>query len=138
MEVLLQATGVPIDHYSYEAVELLRDTAARWKMLRAIRDSGVIPEKDRRDPALAEVERVPNLEVYVINVSFAELKDATERAYLNEQPTSFVLPPEAVDRLRAAAGRIVLESPDFQRYLKDRGDRVVKTPTPAGNLAPAP
>ena len=138
VEVLLQATGVPIDHYSYEAVELLRDTAARWKMLRAIRDSGVIPEKDKRDPVLAEVERVPNLEVYVINVSFAELKDATERAYLNEQPTSFVLPPEAVDRLRAAAGRIVLESPDFQRYLKDLGDRVVKTPTPAGKLAPAP
>jgi NTE family protein len=138
VEVLLQATGVPIDHYSYEAVELLRDTAARWKMLRAIRDSGVIPEKDKRDPVLAEVERVPNLEVYVINVSFAELKDATERAYLNEQPTSFVLPSEAVDRLRAAAGRIVLESPDFQRYLKDLGDRVVKTPTPAGKLAPAP
>ena len=89
-------------------------------------------------PGSGRGERVPNLEVYVINVSFAELKDAAERAYLNEQPTSFVLPPEAVDRLRAAAGRIVLESPDFQRYLKDLGDRVVKTPTPAGKLAPAP
>ena len=107
-------------------------------MLRAIRDSGVIPEEDKRGPALAEVERVPNLEVYVINVSFAELKDATERAYLNEQPTSFVLPPEAVDRLRAAAGKIVLESPDFQRYLKDLGDRVVKTPALVGKPAPAP
>ena len=135
--VLLQATGVPIDHYSYEAVELLRDTAARWKMLRAIRDSGVIPEREGRNPVLAEVERVPNLEVYVINVSFAELKDAAERAYLNEQPTSFVLPAEAVDRLRAAAGRIVLESPDFQRYLKDRGDRVVKMPMAAGSPAPS-
>ena len=107
-------------------------------MLRAIQDSGVIPEKDKRDRVLAEVERVPDLEVYVINVSFAELNDATERAYLNEHPTSFVLPPEAVDRLRAAAGTIVLESPDFQRYLKDLGDRVVKTPTPAGKPAPAP
>jgi NTE family protein len=105
-------------------------------MLRSIRDSGAI--LDNGNPALAEVMRVPNLEVYVINVSFAELKDATERAYLNEQPTSFVLPPEAVDRLRAAAGTIVLGSPDFQRYLKDLGDRVVKTPMPAGKLAPAP
>ena len=138
LDVLLQATGVPIDHYSYEAVELLRDTAARWKLLRAIRDSGVIPENDKRDPVLAEVERVPNLEVYVINVSFAELKDATERAYLNEQPTSFVLSSEAVDRLRAAAGRIVLESPDFQRYLKALGDRVVKTQTLSGKVAPTP
>jgi NTE family protein len=136
VEVLLQATGVPIDHYSYEAVELLRDTAARWQMLRSIRDSGAVI--DTGNPALAEVMRVPSLEVYVVNVSFADLKDGMERAYLNEQPTSFVLPPEAVDRLRAAAGRIVLESPDFQRYLRDLGDRVVKTPTPAGAPVPAP
>jgi NTE family protein len=135
VDVLLQATGLPIDHYSYEAVELLRDTAARWKMLRSIRDSGAII--DNGNPALAEVTRVPNLEIYVINVSFAELKDAAERAYLNEQPTSFELPPEAVDRLRAAAGKIVLESPDFQRYLKDLGDRVVKSPAPAGKPPPA-
>ncbi len=125
-EVLLQATGVPIDHYSYEAVELLRDTAARWKMLRAIRDSGAIVDKG--NPALVEVMRVPNIEIYVIDVSFDKLKDAAERAYLNEQPTSFVLPPEAVDRLRAAAGTIMLESPDFQRLLKDMGVRVVRTP----------
>jgi len=136
VEVLLQATGVPIDHYSYEAVELLRDTASRWKMLRAIRDSGAII--DNGSPALHEVTRVPDLEVYVINVSFAEVQDVAERAYLNQQPTSFVLPSEAVDKLRAAAAKIVLESPDFQRYLKDLGDRIVKTPKPAGSVAPAP
>jgi NTE family protein len=62
VDVLLQATGVPIDHYSYEAVELLRDTAARWKMLRAIRDSGAII--DNGNPGLREVTRVPNLDVY--------------------------------------------------------------------------
>jgi NTE family protein len=84
------------------------------------------------------VTRVPNVEVYVIDVSFAELKDAAERAYLNEQPTSFALPAEAVDRLRAAAGRIVTESPDFRRYLKDLGDRVVKTPALAGSRTPSP
>ncbi len=50
--------------------------------------------------------------------------DQAERAYLNEQPTSFVLPPEAVDRLRAAAGKIIVESPEFQRLLKDVGARI--------------
>jgi NTE family protein len=136
LEVLLRATGVPIDHYSYEAVELLRDTAARWKMLRGVRDSGAIV--DNGNPALAEVTLVPNLEVYVIDVSFGALKDERERAYLNELPTSFVLSPEAVDRLRAAAGTIVLESPDFQRYLKDMGERIVRKPTPPGAGALAP
>ena len=78
---------------------------------------------------------VPEAEIYAIDVSFAQLKDKAERAYLNEQPTSFVLPPEAVDRLRAAAGTIILASPEFQRLLKDVGAKVLADPSASG---PAP
>jgi NTE family protein len=39
--------------------------------------------------------------------------DQTELEYLNQLPTTFVLPGEAVDRLRAAAGTIILSSPEF-------------------------
>ena len=38
---------------------------------------------------------------------------------LNRQPTSFVLPAEAVDRLRAAAATIIRQSPEFRRLLDD-------------------
>lgn len=71
--------------------------------------------------------RVPAAEIYAIDVSFPALKDKAEIAYLNQQPTAFVLPPEAVDRLRAAAGTIILESPEFGRLLKDVGARVVSS-----------
>jgi len=57
-------------------------------------------------------------------VSFPALKDPAELAYLNQQPTTFVLPDEAVDRLRAAAGKIIETSPEFQRVLKDAGVRI--------------
>jgi len=43
-------------------------------------------------------------------------------------PTSFVLPGKAVDRLRAAAGKIIMESPEFQRLQKDVGITVVPSP----------
>ena len=56
------------------------------------------------------------------------LKKNAERTYLNEQPTSFFLPAEAVDRLRAAAGTIIQASPEFQRLLKDVGARVRADP----------
>ncbi|HSS70330.1 MAG TPA: hypothetical protein VLQ46_06710 [Casimicrobiaceae bacterium] len=65
-------------------------------------------------------------------MSFAQLKDKAERDYLNLQPTSFVLPAEAVDRLRAAAGKIILESPEFQRLLKETGAKIV--PNPIGGV----
>ena len=61
----------------------------------------------------------------------AALNDEAERAYLNELPTSFVLENQAVDRLRAAAGRIITDSPDFQRLLRDVGAKIVEAPKPA-------
>jgi NTE family protein len=72
---------------------------------------------------------VPQAKIYAIDVSFAALKDKADFDYLNQQPTSFVLPPEAVDRLRAAAGTIIAASPEFQRMLKDAGVKVVGAPT---------
>ena len=124
LEILIKATGVPIDRYSYETVELLRDTIARWDTMRRIRDSPAFDAK--KDPSLSGLMNAPTARLYAIDVSFPMLKDKDEFAYVNDLPTSFVLPPEAVDRLRAAAGKIVLESPDFQRLLKDIGARVVQ------------
>jgi NTE family protein len=126
IDILLKSAGVPIDHYSYEAVERLKDTAARWQAMRRVRDATA--KWADKDPALGELLRVPNAEVYAIDVSFPALKDRREFDYLNQQPTSFVLPAEAVDRLRAAAGTIIMDSPEFQRLLGDVGAKVVPAP----------
>ena len=64
-------------------------------------------------------------------------KDKAELDYLNQQPTSFVLPPEAVDRLRAAAGTIILDSPEFKRLLKDVGAKIVIPPPAVASPAAA-
>jgi NTE family protein len=126
VDILLKASGTPIDAFSYEAVELLKDTAARWQTLRRIRNSSAYAAN--KDPAVTAALRVPEAEIYAIDVSFPMLKDKAERDYLDQQPTSFVLPPEAVDRLRAAAGTIIMDSPEFKRLLKDVGARVVTAP----------
>ena len=132
LDVLLKAAGTPIDHYSYEAVELLKDISARWETGRKIRELAGCAA-GRNAPICAEVH-VPDAEVYAIDVSFAKLADTAERDYLNRQPTTFVLPAEAVDRLRRAAGTIILASPEFQRLLKDLGATIVADP----NARPAP
>jgi NTE family protein len=127
-EVLMQATGVPIDHYSFEAIDQLHDTASRWAIYRGIRDSGAV--RDPTNPALRPVERVPSPEIYVIDVSFAAVKDSSERAYLNQLPTSFVLDAGAVDRLRSAAGAVLGDSAEFQRLLDDLGRPPGAAPAP--------
>jgi NTE family protein len=91
-----------------------------------------------KDPAVAAALRVPDAEIFAIDVSFAALKDKAELDYLNELPTSFYLPDEAVDRLRAAAGKAIMASPDFQRLLKDVGARIVTEPPHAGETTAVP
>jgi NTE family protein len=135
VDILLKATGVPIDHYSYEAVELLKDISARWDTMRQIRNlAGCSTNKE--SPVCGAI-RVPEAEIYTIDVSFAALPDKAERIYLNQQPTSFVLPAEAVDRLRTAAGTIIQASPEFRRLLKDVGATVIADPSVSGAKAPA-
>ena len=127
LATMVKAAGTPIDQNSFELVEQLKDTAASWRTMRKIRDSAAIA--NNTDPAVAEALRVPDAEIYAIDVSFAALADKAEFEYLNAQPTSFVLPPEAVDRLRAAAGKIIMASPEFNRLLKDLDAHVVADTT---------
>lgn len=133
LEILVKATGVPIDHYSYEATELLKDSQARWQSMRQIRQSAAFAAN--KDEAIAKALRTPDATIYAIDVSFAQLEDKAELAYLNELPTSFSLPAEAVDRLRAAAGKIIMTSPDFRRLLKDAGAAIVPEPRQTGETA---
>ncbi len=135
VQVLLKSAGTPIDAFSFEAVELLRDTAKQWQTARLIRNSAAMAVN--KDPAVAAALRIPNAEIYAIDVSFAALKDEAEREYLNQLPTSFVLPAESVDRLRAAAATLIRDSPEFKRLLNDVGVRLIAEPPAAGSPAGA-
>lgn len=131
VELLIKATGVPIDHYSYDTVETVEDIVARWRNMRRLRESGAFAAT--KDPVVARILRTPNVDLYVINVSFAALSDPAERDYLNNLPTSLALPSDAIDRLRAAAGTIIRDSPDFKRLLKDAGAHIVQSATGPGS-----
>src|SRR6516162_8454793 len=135
LSILVKAAGVPVDRYASESIELLRDIDARWTAQRAIRDSAAFDK--RKDPGVAWVANAVDADIYPIEVSFRVLADDTERNYLNQLPTSFALPADAVDRLRAAARRIILASPDFQEMVKSSQPHVVASPPPASTGCPA-
>ncbi|MBU3627255.1 patatin-like phospholipase family protein [Polynucleobacter sp. JS-Safj-400b-B2] len=123
IELLIKAAGVPIDHYSYEEVETLKDTQARWNSMRTLRDSRLF--KSNQNPELAKIINTPNIDLYALNVAFNMLEDKAEFEYLNNLPTSFVLPPEAVDRLRAAAKKIIFDSPEVKKVMTSYGSKII-------------
>jgi hypothetical protein len=55
----------------------------------------------------------------VVEVKFDALRDETERLYFKRLPTSFKLSDEEVDKLRDVAHRILDESEEFRRLLRD-------------------
>ena len=122
-DVLIKATGTPIDRYSYDTVETLRDIQARWTSLRQVRDA--IKPYPELAAKLGAVMRAPEINIRVVEVSFSAVPDKAERDYLNTLPTSFVLDDQAVDRLRVAAKDAILASPEMKRLIDNGALRMV-------------
>lgn len=128
LSIMVKASGVPIDRYSMEQIDQLRDTEARWKNMRDLKSIPAIQKihPSKSTEAINYIRNSPNAKLYTINVSFSGIPDANERDYLNQLPTSFVLEDEAVDRLRAGAQSALLNSPDFQNLIKDTGAKMIE------------
>lgn len=91
---------IPINRYSYETQLRLTQSLQRWHR------SQQVPPESRVD-------------LYIINVGLHALEDPEERLTLMSLPTALQLPAESVARIRAAAARLMENSPDFRRLLSD-------------------
>jgi len=113
---LLQSSGVPIERYSFETIELLKDRMAVMSWRRDLK----IAEMRLAGATLAEAEAsVPKIDTYMVEVSFDHVNDPQKRSHLKNLPTSFVLPAEDVDLLREVAGELLRQSPDYQTLLQE-------------------
>jgi NTE family protein len=120
IDQLLKASGVPIDRYSFETIELMKDKEEIYGWRREI----AILKARLAGATQAEAEAkipFPKLTLHLMDISFDAVKDPAERERLMNLPTSFALPAEDVDLLRDAAAQLLRESPDYQSLLRDLG-----------------
>lgn len=115
---LMQSSGVPIERYSFETIELMKDRAAIAGWRRQLQVAQMQLEGMSAEEAEA---RVPRMEVHVMAVSFDRIADPQRRAEFTDLPTSFVLPEEDVDNLRSVAGEIMRASPEYRALLHSYG-----------------
>jgi NTE family protein len=110
-----QAMGIPIDRYSYETIETLKEKIKKWRRLmngRGAQD-GIIP----RDSSSTLTDR----SFHLIEIGFESIADEKERRYFMNLPTNFDLSSEAVDRLREIGARLLRGSPDYRNLLQELG-----------------
>jgi len=120
---LLKSSGVPMSRYTAESIDLMKDLVYRWQTERELKilQARLAGESEAQADAL-----VPKIDVYGINIGFEQIADPMERNYFMSLPTSFVLKPEEVDRLRAIAATLLHQSEEYQRLLKALGAELPK------------
>lgn len=120
---LLQSAGLPIDRYSFETVETLKDQVQIMTWRREL----LVAQARLAGKTQAQAEAsLPKLTLQVLDVSFDAIADPEERAYFLNLPTSFVLPAEDVDRLRQVAGHLLRASPEYESLVGEFGGNPVK------------
>ena len=102
-QVVRNVKDIPINHNSFETAELFR---ARFENLARAEGSGI----DN-----------PAVDFYLVEVALEGISNEGEREQFMSIPTSLRLPDESVDRVKAMAARLLMDSPEFGRLLHDLG-----------------
>lgn len=109
---LASYSSIAIARYNTDTMALLSESFNRWAD--EIRRGRCGSSKITTEPGSCG-----DIEFYLVAVKFDALDDEAERHYFKQLPTSFVLKPEEVDKLRDAARRILAKSNEFQRLVND-------------------
>jgi NTE family protein len=105
-------SSVVITRYNFETIMLLRESLGQWT--EEVRRSRCGDQPISLDPGACG-----DIRFYLIEIKFNNVQDVDSRKHFKRLPTSFKLDPVEVDRLRAVARKLLEESPEYQRLLKD-------------------
>ena len=111
-DIVAAYSSVAIARYNEDTIMLVRDSFDKWADdIRRGRCGG--------GPISTEPGSCGDIQFYLIDVEFNALRNAADRDYFKQLPTSFHLEPEQVDRLREAAKQILHNSEDFKKLLAE-------------------
>jgi NTE family protein len=105
-------SSIAIERYNEETIALLKESVKSWA-------DETKTERCKGGVVSTEPGSCGDIQFYVIEVKFDALKDKAERMHFKRLPTSFKLSSEKVDELRDVAHRLLGESEEFQRLLRD-------------------
>jgi predicted acylesterase/phospholipase RssA len=116
--VLSTVVNAPMDNYSFDTIEQLLTSIKDWGKddLARAQCARIINEKC---PDATLPPPPADVEFYPIVISFDSLTDAGDRAFFKNMPTSFALSSSDVDRLIEVGGKLLNESKEYKKLIKD-------------------
>jgi NTE family protein len=117
LDVLGFVASGPMDNYSFDTVQQVRDFFARLNQdARAVADCQRVLEASCPGAALPGV--LPPVDLHAVELSFDALADEALRACMENLPTSFSLPAATVTLLRQVARLLLVTSEDFRTAMR--------------------
>jgi NTE family protein len=118
IDTLTTAATVPLGNYTADTLDLLTATVNQFN------EEARLVEGCKKIAAAQGAQCAPNVQVphkvelYPIQVAFEYIASADERNWFKNLPTSFELPRDTIDRLRAVGRRLLAEDAKFQELMK--------------------
>ncbi len=92
------AANHTLDRYSFETLELVKEQFESWQR---------------------ELSGKTEIKLYPVMINFTNFRDLKERRFFLNLPTSFVLPPTDVDKLKDAGHRLLRQNRAYRELLAD-------------------
>ena len=105
-------SSIGIERYNEETTALIKESVKSWA-------DEIKAQRCKESAVSTAPGSCGDIQFYVVEVKFDALKDETERMHFKRLPTAFKLPAEQVDELRDVAHRLLVNSEEFQRLLRD-------------------
>ena len=119
LETVTTVATIPLDNYSFETLEMLRATVKEFnKEMDFISGCKDLAAEKGKQCAL-DIPTPHQIEFFPVEVAFEYIQSDEERDWYKNLPTSFELPRETVDKLRAVGRRILDEDPQFRKLVEE-------------------
>ena len=112
-EAISASSSIPLNEYSFDSLALLR------LALKEVADKLIKGRCTEWAATRESTAGCDDLKIYFVEVDFDELADPKRGKAMKHLPTSFTLPVEAVDDLRAAAREIMTSSKNLKAFMRD-------------------
>jgi NTE family protein len=122
VDVLTKISTIPMDNYSFDTVQALRDAFVQWEK-ETLYYQGcrkVLTLNDCRDRKMP-YDPPHHVDLYLVYVGFDQILDPADRSEFQKMATSFHLPKNQVDALRRIGPTLMEQSDDFKQLVRDLG-----------------
>ena len=118
VDTVTASATVPLDNYSFDTIGLLRATVDQFNRDKYLIESCEKLAANAGEQCAIDIEAPHGVDLYPTEVAFEYIVSDADRDFFRNLPTTFELPPETIDRLRAIGRQLLLEDSEFGDFLE--------------------